>query len=154
LRTFSKAFRLAAHRVGYVIAHPEVTAVLEKVRLPYNLPTFSQLAARTALLHRQELLGSVPDLLQQRRQLLEVLSQHPSLRVFPSDANFIYVQLCSHQVSSKETTLQSICAELKHQGTLIRQINGGLRITIGNPEENQRLLKRLYDALSRSGLTS
>ena len=56
LRTFSKAFRLAAHRVGYAIAHPEAIATLEKIRLPYNLPAFTQAGAQTALVHRQLLL--------------------------------------------------------------------------------------------------
>ena len=53
LRTFSKAFRLAALRVGYCIAHPEAIAILEKVRLPYNLPSFSIAAALMALQNRQ-----------------------------------------------------------------------------------------------------
>ncbi|MEM9165346.1 MAG: histidinol-phosphate transaminase, partial [Cyanobacteria bacterium P01_F01_bin.4] len=57
LRTFSKAFRLAAHRVGYAVAQPPLITALEKVRLPYNLPSFSQAAAQTALAHRTQLLA-------------------------------------------------------------------------------------------------
>lgn len=154
LRTFSKAFRLAAHRVGYAIAHPEVIAVLEKVRLPYNLPTFSQLAAHTALRHRQDLLASLSDLLQQRRQVIETLSQYPCLQVFPSDANFVFVQFDPMENISNEVMLQKIGTDLKQQGTLIRLISGGLRITIGSPAENERMLGRLYDSLLRSGLIS
>ncbi|MGB3652230.1 MAG: histidinol-phosphate transaminase, partial [Rivularia sp. (in: cyanobacteria)] len=56
LRTFSKGFRLAAMRVGYSIAHPELIAILEKVRLPYNLPSFSIAAALIAIQNRSLLL--------------------------------------------------------------------------------------------------
>src|SRR4028118_596496 len=52
LRTFSKAFRLAARRVGYCVGNPELIAALEKIRLPYNLPSFSQAATQLALTHR------------------------------------------------------------------------------------------------------
>ncbi|MFM7327072.1 MAG: histidinol-phosphate transaminase, partial [Nodosilinea sp.] len=51
LRTFSKAFRLAAYRVGYGVGHPGLIAALEKVRLPYNLPSIAQSAASLALAH-------------------------------------------------------------------------------------------------------
>lgn len=66
LRTFSKAFRLAAHRVGYAIAHPDLIAVLEKVRLPYNLPSFSQIAARTILRQRGLILPLVNEIMQEK----------------------------------------------------------------------------------------
>ena len=57
LRTFSKAFRLAAMRVGYCVGHPQVISILEKVRLPYNLPSFSLAGALVALQNRQLLLS-------------------------------------------------------------------------------------------------
>jgi histidinol-phosphate aminotransferase len=82
LRTFSKALRLAAHRVGYAIAHPELTATLEKIRLPYNLPAFSQAAALITLQNRQLLLESVPQLLTERAKLFQALSEHPVLQVY------------------------------------------------------------------------
>jgi len=59
LRTFSKAFRLAALRVGYAIAHPELIVALENPQ-PYNLPSFSQAAALVTLQQRQLLLESIP----------------------------------------------------------------------------------------------
>jgi histidinol-phosphate aminotransferase len=147
MRTFSKAFRLAAHRVGYAIAHPELITILEKVRLPYNLPAFSQATALAALHHRQSLLASIPDLLAERQNLLRTLSQHPALEVWPSAANFIYVRLKPDLTNNPDETLEQICANLKAQGTLIRNINQGLRITVGSAEENQRTLARLQMAL-------
>jgi histidinol-phosphate aminotransferase len=144
LRTFSKAFRLAAHRVGYAIAQPELIAVFEKIRLPYNLPSVSQIAAQIALAHRQQLLEVIPQLLQERERLVAALTQHPSLYVWPSQANFIYVTLATQ---TSEQRLATIHQTLHQQGTLIRRIADGFRITIGTPDENARTLARLLSTL-------
>lgn len=145
LRTFSKAFRLAAHRVGYAIAHPELIATLEKVRLPYNLPSTTQAAAAIALAHRQELLSTIPLLLAERQHLTEQLMAIAAFKVWPSAANFIFTQLQGSYGS--ETTLDSLFQQLKAQGTLLRKINSGFRITIGAPEENRRTLERFKQVL-------
>ncbi len=148
-RTFSKAFRLAAHRVGYAIAPPTLTAVLEKVRLPYNLPSFSQAAARLALAERQTLLGSIPDLITARQQLTAELQKLPNLQLWPSAANFLYVrptQGCIPQQTCDQA-LDSLFRQLKAQGTLVRHTGGGLRITLGTPAENQRTLAHLQQVL-------
>jgi histidinol-phosphate aminotransferase len=141
LRTFSKAFRLAAHRVGYAIAQPALIQVLEKVRLPYNLPAMSQAAAHLALTHRAQLLQSIPELFQEREQLYAALSQIPDLRLWPSAANFIYAQL------KTEAQTDRLRHQLKQLGTSIRFTGGGLRITIGTPAENKRTLLRIGSQL-------
>ncbi len=137
LRTFSKAFRLAAHRVGYAIAHPELIGVLEKVRLPYNLPAMSQAAALLALSQRQTLLQSVPELIRERSRMYEALGPLTSLKFWPSAANFIYG--CADSKSQSAALSQA----LKQLGTSIRNTGGGLRITIGSAAENDRTLQRL-----------
>ncbi|MBD2091960.1 histidinol-phosphate transaminase [Microcoleus sp. FACHB-1515] len=137
LRTFSKAFRLAAQRVGYAIAHPELIAALEKVRLPYNLPSFSQIAALVTLAQRHELLTVIPTILEERSRLLSALRTLPELQVWPSDANFLFVR------RKDESSLEDVFHALKAQGTLVRSIANGLRITVGTPEENQRTIDRL-----------
>lgn len=148
LRTFSKALRLAAHRVGYAIAHPELTAALEKIRLPYNLPAFSQAAALIALQNRQLLLESVPQLLTQRAKLFQALSENPGLQVYKSAANFIFLRLKnSDSQPDSEDSLTQLKQQLQASGTLVRQISGGLRITVGSPEENLRTLHRIQTAL-------
>lgn len=141
LRTFSKAFRLASHRVGYAIAHPELIAALEKIRLPYNLPSFSQAAAMVALAHRQELLASVSQMLGEREQLIANLAQYPAIKVWPSAANFIFLRLTNG--GEKE-----LAQQLKAQGTLIRHTGGGLRLTVGTSEENKRSRDRLQATLT------
>jgi histidinol-phosphate aminotransferase len=151
LRTFSKAFRLAAHRIGYAIAHGELITALEKVRLPYNLPATTQAAAQWALTHRQTLLKVVPLLQSEREALFQTLAAHPRLQVFPSDANFLFVQLAATVADAwncaPDAALDRLFLQLKAQGTLIRKTGNGLRITVGRPEENQRTIDRLLQLL-------
>lgn len=141
LRTFSKAFRLAAHRVGYAIADPDLIAALEKVRLPYNLPSFSQAAATVAIANRESLLSTIPLILKERTFLIQALSQRSEFQVWDSAANFVYLRLKNDSHSARE--LAAVCQRLKTQGTQIRHTGGGLRITVGTPEENQRTVDRL-----------
>ncbi|MEG4588439.1 histidinol-phosphate transaminase [Microcoleus sp. MOSTC5] len=143
LRTFSKAFRLASMRVGYAIAHPELAAALEKIRLPYNLPSFSQTAAELALAQRQLLLATIPETLSERAKLIAALTQHQKLLVWPSAANFVYLRAKVGEGESAEEEHKQIMQQLKEGGTLIRHTGGGLRITVGSPEENQRTADRI-----------
>jgi histidinol-phosphate aminotransferase len=148
LRTFSKAFRLAAHRVGYAIAHPELIATLEKIRLPYNLPAYSQAAAAIALQNRHSLLGAIPQILFERSKLLQALTAHSQLKVYPSVANFIFVQLqYTGAIAAENNRLSQLHQKLQASGTLVRQISGGLRITVGTPEENARTLERILSVI-------
>ena len=143
LRTFSKAFRLATHRVGYAIANPEIISILEKVRLPYNLPSFSQTAALVALQNRHLILPFVSEILQERDKMHQALSSNESLEVWQSNANFIYLRLKNLDTESQNTKLAAITTKLKNQGTLIRHTGGGLRITVGTAAENTRTITRL-----------
>ena len=140
LRTFSKAFRLAAHRVGYAIANPDLIKVLEKVRLPYNLPSFSQLAAKVALQQRQLLLPLVTQTIEERERIYSILKENNQFKVWQSQANFLYLR---PHTRDNPDVLAEITQKLKAQGTLIRHTGGGLRITIGTPEENNRTLEKL-----------
>ncbi|MBW4610756.1 MAG: histidinol-phosphate transaminase [Hassallia sp. WJT32-NPBG1] len=148
MRTFSKAFRLAAHRVGYCLAQQQLITILEKVRLPYNLPSVSIAAALIALQNRQLLLKSIPQTLQERAKLIEALSQYPILQVAESAANFVYVRLKPSALNQEDGYLINITQKLRTAGTLVRHINGALRITVGTPEENLRTLSRLQTALA------
>ena len=143
LRTFSKAFRLASMRVGYAIAHPELAAALEKIRLPYNLPSFCQVAAELALAQRQLLLAVIPEIISERGKLIAALTQYQKLQIWPSAANFVYLRVKAGEGESPQQEYQQIMQHLKERGTLIRHTGGGLRITVGSPEENQRTVDRI-----------
>jgi histidinol-phosphate aminotransferase len=142
LRTFSKAFRLAAYRVGYAVANPDLITALEKVRLPYNLPSVTQIAASLALAHRHDLLASIPEIQQQRQWLTTAMAEATPLQPWPSVANFIYARPTAPRTSLSDE-LEAWFRQLKAQGTLIRHTGGGLRITVGSPAENQRTLAHL-----------
>ncbi|MEA5514745.1 histidinol-phosphate transaminase [Nodularia sp. UHCC 0506] len=148
LRTFSKAFRLAALRVGYCVAHPQAIAILEKVRLPYNLPSFSIAAALAAMQNSQLLLETISPTLNEREKLIKLLSQHPALKVTKSAANFIFLRLLTNNPDPQNATLKTLHQELKASRTLVREISGGLRITIGTSDENTRTFNRIQAALA------
>ncbi|MEM9265103.1 MAG: histidinol-phosphate transaminase [Cyanobacteria bacterium P01_F01_bin.13] len=152
LRTFSKAFRLAAHRVGYAVAQPELIEALEKVRLPYSLPSFSQAAALTALAHRTSLLTMVEDSIAERHQMATWLSEQSMITTWPSAANFIYCRLSKKGLTrfgmDQAEGLHHVFSSLRQHGTLIRYTGGGLRISLGTPEENQRTRTNLQAILS------
>ncbi|MBD0394651.1 MAG: aminotransferase class I/II-fold pyridoxal phosphate-dependent enzyme, partial [Microcoleus sp. C1-bin4] len=143
LRTFSKAFRLASMRVGYAIAHPELAVALEKIRLPYNLPSFCQVAAEFALAQRQLLLAVIPEIISERAKLIAALTQYQKLQIWPSAANFVYLRVKAGEGKSPQQEHQQIMQHLKERGTLIRHTGGGLRITVGSPEEHQRTVDRI-----------
>ena len=145
LRTFSKALRLAAHRIGYAIASTEIIGILEKVRLPYNLPSFTQAAAQTCLAHRQILLAVIPEIINERKRLITAISEMPKLQIWPSDANFIYLRI--KEAENQEQSLTKLTAQLKKQGTLVRHTGGGIRLSVGTPEENSRTLQHLQAVL-------
>ena len=148
LRTFSKAFRLASMRVGYCVAHPNMITVLEKVRLPYNLPSFSIAAALTAMQNRHILLETIPQTIAERAKFIETFSSHPELKIWESSTNFVFLTLQQDLLNPEKNDFAVLAQKLKNTGTLIRQINGGLRITIGTPEENIRTISRLKTALA------
>ena len=146
LRTFSKAFRLAAHRVGYAVGHPQLIATLEQVRLPYNLPSISLAAAELVLHHRQSLLAVIPQLISERDRLFIALAKMHKIKVWRSDANFLYVRLLG--TDNAELAMAALVAQLKIQGTSIRHTGGGLRISIGTPAENDRTIARIGQLLA------
>ena len=140
LRTFSKAFRLAAHRVGYAIASEGITRVLDAIRLPYNLPSISQWAAQLALESAEELLADIPQILRERDRLLAELTGMPTVQVWPTGGNFLYFRV-------RDWDLQKLQQELIDLGTGLRHTGGGLRLSVGTPQENQRFLNNLQQIL-------
>ncbi|BAQ64145.1 histidinol-phosphate transaminase [Geminocystis sp. NIES-3709] len=140
LRTFSKAFRLAAHRVGYAIAHGDIIKILEKLRLPYNLPTFSQLAAEFALQHRDLILPAVKDVMTEKERVYQALISNSLFKVWHSEANFIYLRLAENPTKENHSR---IMAQLKQDNVIIRHTGDGLRISIGTSLENDNLLNKL-----------
>ena len=87
-RTMSKAFAFAGGRLGYLVATPAVIDAMLLVRLPYHLSSITQAAARAALRHADDTLGSVATLSAERERVSGALTGM-GFQVVPSDANFV-----------------------------------------------------------------
>lgn len=132
-RTMSKAFAFAGGRLGYLIAAPAVIDAMLLVRLPYHLSSVTQAAARAALRHADDTLGSVATLIAERERVSATLTGM-GFRVIPSDANFVLFG----EFADAPATWQRYLDE----GVLIRDVGipGYLRTTIGLADENDALL--------------
>jgi len=132
-RTMSKAFAFAGGRLGYLVAAPAVIDAMLLVRLPYHLSSVTQAAARAALRHADDTLGSVAKLIAERERVAEALTGM-GFRVIPSDANFVLFG----EFADAPTTWRRYLDE----GILIRDVGipGYLRATTGLAEENDALL--------------
>ena len=133
-RTMSKAFAFAGGRLGYLIAAPAVIDAMLLVRLPYHLSSVTQAAARAALRHADDTLGSVAKLIAERNRVTEALTDM-GFRVIPSDANFVLFGEFADAPATWQRYLDA--------GILIRDVGipGYLRATTGLAEENDALLE-------------
>ncbi|RAU92436.1 histidinol-phosphate transaminase [Mycobacterium colombiense] len=133
-RTMSKAFAFAGGRLGYLIATPAVIDAMLLVRLPYHLSVLTQAAARAALRHADDTLGSVATLIAERERVSTALTGM-GFRVIPSDANFV---LFGEFADASATWQRYLDA-----GVLIRDVGipGYLRATTGLAEENDAFLQ-------------
>ena len=132
-RTMSKAFAFAGGRLGYLVAAPAVVDAMLLVRLPYHLSVVTQAAARAALRHASDTLGSVAELSAERDRVAAALGRQ-GYDVVPSDANFLLFGRFSDAAATWQRYLDD--------GVLIRDvgISGYLRVTIGLAHENDRFL--------------
>ncbi|MEV8235337.1 MULTISPECIES: histidinol-phosphate transaminase [Nocardiaceae] len=133
LRTFSKAYGLAGLRVGYAVADPEVITALSKVRIAFAVSTIAQQAALASLEASAELLARTDALIAERDRVRDALVSG-GYDVGVSQSNFIWLPL-----GERSGEFASGAAE---QGVLLRSYgNDGMRVTIGDPHENDAFLK-------------
>lgn len=138
-RTFSKAFGLAGLRIGYGVSSPQVADVLNRIRQPFNTSTLAQVAALAALEDGAHLARSV-ELNATEMARVAAGCQALGLRVHPSVGNFLLVDIGA--------PAKPLFDALLHEGVIVRPVgNYGLpnhlRISIGLPKENDRLLAAL-----------
>jgi len=141
LQTFSKAWGCAAIRLGMAFASPEIIAIFNKIKYPYNVNRLTQEEAMKVLKQPELIKAWVNTLLEERTRVMEEFVKLPCcVRVFPTDANFflakvyeatqIYNYLVSEGIIVRNRTNVALC-------------NDCLRITIGTKEENDALLDAL-----------
>ena len=139
LQTFSKAYGMAGLRLGMAFADAYVIDLMNRVKYPYNISQATQELAFKALESSKE--QEVAEIVAQRERLTSALPSFPFVKkVWPSDANFLLVQT---------DDADALYAHLLKDGIIVRNrsrvplCSGCLRLTVGTPAENDRLLKSL-----------
>jgi len=146
-RTFSKAYGLAGLRVGYALAHPQLIAVMERLRESFNVNTIG-LAAATAALADQGHVDTMRERNTIEREMLAESLRERGYFVHPSQTNFLLVEFGAHTAA--------IEAALIARGVVLRPMAGYglpdcLRITVGTGDENRRLLQ-IFDQITADGI--
>src|SRR5213594_1692626 len=144
LRTFSKAASLAGLRVGYAVADPDCIALLNRIRAPFNVNSLAQVAALAALEDDSHILECLRMNEAGRHFLCDEFTAM-GVKYVPSRANFILVDV--------GRSGSDIFQRLLKEGVIVRPMASfgmetALRITIGTPEENRRLVKALKKVLA------
>jgi histidinol-phosphate aminotransferase len=141
MQTFSKAWGLAALRLGMAFASEEIISVLNKIKPPYNINAATQELALKALDHLEDVNAMIKETVNERETLLKELIQLPLIqKVYPSDANFLLVKM---------EGATNVYNYLKDQGIIVRNRSNitlcedSLRITVGTPDQNQLLIEAL-----------
>lgn len=139
LRTFSKAYGLAGLRVGYAIADKEIIGILEKVRLPFNVGTLSQIAAIAALDDVEHLNKSV-DVVEQGKKYIYEEFDKMGIKYVKTYANFLFFD------AGKPT--KEVFQELLMRGIIVRPMyNNYVRVSFGTMEENKIFIEKLKEIL-------
>ena len=142
-QTFSKAWGMASVRVGIAYASEEIIKFYNKVKPPYNISQLNQDAILNTL--NDEKINQVSEnikiILEEKKSLIQNLKKLNLVKtIFPSDANFILIEV---------DNANSVYQELVNQNVIIRNrnsvIKNCLRITVGSPEENQKLIETLQN---------
>lgn len=143
LRTLSKAHALAAARIGCAIADPELIAALRRCQAPYPVPVpCTELALRALTASAlQRTADAISDAKRERARLQSALATVPGVRkVYPSQGNFLLVRF---------DDAERVYRDLLAAGIVVRdlraapQLGDALRISLGTPEQNDRVIERL-----------
>jgi histidinol-phosphate aminotransferase len=157
LRTLSKAFGLAGLRVGYAAAHPKTAELLRKVKQPYNVGAFAQLAAAVVLERAEEQLQTAALLNSERERTTGAAARIPGLEPLPSRTNFFLLHVDAEQFGQGAAAVNEALRELD---IAVRyypdepRLEDYLRISVGSESENDQLiraLKRLQTGSSHAG---
>jgi len=145
LRTFSK-LGWAGLRLGYLLGDAEVVADLNKVRMPYNINSLTQVSADFFLQHADVFNKQARDICFERNRITASLMSLDNVEVFPSQANFILIRV---------QDANHVFEALKERGILIKNMHGQggllsqcLRITVGSKDENNAVLAALREIIS------
>ncbi len=141
LQTFSKAYGLAGLRLGIAYGDSNIISFLDKIKLPYNVNSYTLNIAKNTVLQFQSVQNNIFKILEERKKLIQALSNfHFVEKVYHSDSNFILF---------KTYFADELYRYLIEQNIIIRNFSQKpyckhcLRVTVGKPEENEMLIKAL-----------
>lgn len=141
VQTLSKAWGLAGLRLGLGFASKEIVLILDGIKPPYNVNTYSQQKAIESITNPEETASKLAVIQREKEKMKRALEKLPGVgRIFPSDTNFLLIEI---------KNAPQIYNALIQKGIVLRNRSGMmyckecLRITIGTPEENTRLLEAL-----------
>lgn len=143
LQTFSKAWGLAGIRLGMAFAQPPIIELFNKVKPPYNINQLTQQAALKALESQEQQQAWVHKILGQRTVIQQFLAGLDYVeRIYPSDANFILVKVSAPNDLYRYLVDKKIIVRNRSNVLLC---DGCLRISVGTPQENERLFAAMLD---------
>ncbi len=138
-QTFSKAWALASARIGIAYANTTIIQLLNKVKMPYNISKLNEEAAISALEGVGLFEANKQVILEEKTKLIEELRKLDAIKqIYPSDANFLLVEVEDANEMYKKLVERKVIIRNRH--TLV---NNCIRITVGTPQENEKLLKAL-----------
>ncbi len=139
LQTLSKAWGMAGLRIGLAFAAPRIAAVFGRVKYPYNINSLAQEAAAECLC--RDITAQVSEIRQERARLVSVMSTYDCIRqIYPSDANFLLVKTVD---ADRLYEVLIAAGVIVRNRSRVRGCEQCLRITVGRPDENDRLLETL-----------
>lgn len=140
-QTFSKAWGLAGARVGTAYANSNIVDLYNKVKPPYNVSSLNQKAVLVSLNNQSKFGIEKNIILIERAKVIDQLSKIPMVKkIYPTEANFVLIEVKDADKLYKDLVEKRIIT--RNRNTVI---NNCLRITIGSPEENQKLINALEE---------
>ena len=141
IQTFSKAWALAAARIGIAYANDEIIQLLNNVKMPYNISKLNETAAIEALENRKDFEANKQIILDEKALLIQELKTLDIIKkIYPSDANFLLVEVEDANELYQNLVEQKVIT--RNRNSLVKNC---IRITVGRPEENKKLIKALTD---------
>ena len=141
IQTLSKAYGLAAIRLGVCYASEEIISTLNKVKPPYNINQLTQDVALQALLKKEKVKNEIATLIAERNQLIKDLEKVEIVeKVYPSDANFLLVKVDNANKRYYQLVKKGIVVRNRTHQTLCENC---LRFTVGTADENKKLINTL-----------
>jgi histidinol-phosphate aminotransferase len=143
LRSFSKWAGLAGLRIGYGVFMPGIAARLLAIKIPHNVSMAAEIAVRESLNDLTYLQGRVKSIIEERARLFGELQKFDWLKLYPSQANFIYVAVLKGSAGALHLNLQK-------KGILVRYfdrplLKNSIRVSVGKPEHTDAIVKALKE---------